>query len=639
MADRYSQVPEHNNIRCVQEDTVLPSKHHIKNQDKFWFNETIYDWQTSRCYKQPIQKDDLIYFELHRQDSYDCYFEIYNSSGIKIQDRVDADFVIYDSNSVYTKPDGTQIPLSVHKWKFRFSDLVDNSSVSLPVGVYVLRFVVEFFNADTLALEETRYWISEPLNVQEDHPDTVYIEYRNEVNKDDIIYKYDTSNPDAAYKGSIFIAPTFGMRVEGTITNPSYDAEDFDTREQDFDERILDRFAWQAHELIIGGAEGVPQYMIDKFNKFIGCDYVSCETYGRIVKASGSKVELQGEIAENPLYKASVKFRYYDRQDAFTDTRGSTFDIVTIDTYPCALKSINFTGKGMLIGAVLDNNTERGTLVTYLNGAFADANNLNGTFQVVDNVLQYVNASDENYTAGDNEVYTTYFTLSLQTTSANQKMAFWMLNTSCVWDVGETLSGASSAIFQKPITSSGSFVYPKYTYANTGTYTSRVFMRNATDEIYMLKNTTTNPYTCQVKNITGNLPSGLKVFGLEGADFSAISGGLDMSFLANCRTNIRSIILSNCGIDELNGNVFEGYPSIGIGGSSANWSQIAYLSIQYNQLDATEVADFIVKYYDFAPHIILSTINLIQTPTVTIIDATALADITDLQYAGHVVYY
>ena len=130
-----------------------------------------------------------------------------------------------------------------------------------------------------------------------------------------------------------------------------------------------------------------------------------------------------------------------------------------------------------------------------------------------------------------------------------------------------------------------------------------------------------------------------KISELSGDDAAAIAGGLDMSFLANCRTNIRSIILSNCGIDELNGNVFEDYPSIGIGGSSANWSQIAYLSIQYNQLDATEVADFIVKYYDFAPHIILSTINLIQTPTVTIIDATALADITYLQYAGHVVYY
>jgi hypothetical protein len=640
MADRYSQVPTYNNIQCVPEDVFLSAKYSLKNPDKYWFNEAIQSWQTERCYKQPIRLNDKQYFELHRQDANDCYFEIYNAEGIKIQDRVDADFVIYDTNSVYTKPDGTDVPLTIHKWHFRFSTLKDNDDEYLDEGVYILRFVVEFYN-ESNELEETRYWISEPLDVKEEHEDTILLEYYNDSNKEDVIFKYDIGSDTASYKGVDFYSPKYGLRVQGTVMNPDYDGHDFEMQDQEFENRQLDGFAWTTHELVVGGSKGVPKYMIDKFNKLIRCDYLVADGFGRVSRESGSKLELQSESVENPLYKARVKISHYDRQDVITDTRAALIDFVDLSGgYPCGIHEAGFAEAGfaqLIGGVVLNNDDDKFALISYLNSVIVDSKSLDGEFIDGDTKIQYQNGDSENYTRGISLVNTNYLEIEINAPVDGSVMYFWMLNSKSVLDTGKEIA-TEGMIFQQKITSSGSFVYP-HRYYDTGSYILRLFMDDTTEQLHMIKNTTLSAYTVNITNVTGNVPQGIVAFGIEGADFSGVSGGFNMNILARGRQNIANAYFINCGINALNGNVFVDYPSVGITGNSANWSQIVNLSIKYNQLDATETADFITYYYDWAGHYILSVIDLVQLPNLPIVDATALADIAQLQYAGHAVYY
>src|SRR5690606_9453717 len=124
---------------------------------------------------------DNIHFQVHRTDANDVTAFIYNCHREEVA-TIPASFIMYDTASVYYNPDGTEIPLVVHEFNFRFA------SLGLPDDTYYIYVPVEYFDGVTLV--ETKPWISEPLAVALNHDDTIYIEYSNYTNKQDVIFTY-----------------------------------------------------------------------------------------------------------------------------------------------------------------------------------------------------------------------------------------------------------------------------------------------------------------------------------------------------------------------------------------------------------------------------------------------------------------
>lgn len=611
-----SQVPKLNNIQMIPEDYPISPGAHSLPFDKQWFSEHIKQWQENEAFEQPVEMLDrqFLYIDLESGAQY-VRMSIYNCSRETEVVNVTPFYRLTDTGSSYMLADGSEVPMIPNVFTFAFADYVSDE------GTYFIRLECKFDETTT------RYWISEPIDVRGSHPDTVYIKAWNETNRQDVVFIYGNQPPE-----NYFISPKFGLRVKGAILDPEqYTSNNVEFKEQDYEQRNLNSTAWIVKKLLTG-AEGAPPYIQEKVNEYLSADVVYIDGR-RVVKNEGADWQVETN-AQYPMYENSIEIRDWDRRDSFTDKRGSLIELfaepVNFPTDKYAIYEITLiTPSGDRV-RIMENRpiyttTDRNNTITEMNTTRATRQGLTGLFSYSAGKWYYQNGLDENYSV-DSERLLILFGYSIYTVLTTTSNQTW----------GElTVNGGRGVIdwadgnVGRINTTGGAFIQTKL-YATANTYRIYIFHEDAIKQIF-INNT---GYTPKLINVGGNLPMMCEEFEVYRADFSAVVGGFNMIFLANCRRYIKRIRLFRSGIVDLNGNVFNQFPATGILGDSRNWRLINYLDINLNGLSRTEIEDFINYFYQDTTHLNTGYLNLQQSPAVTLTNTTTIGYVTNLRNAG-----
>lgn len=605
MTDFLNQIPLANNIAFRPSDIVLPAKYHKLHEDQEWFYDNIRTGQRKRRYAQKVQQSDKIYIETHRTDRTDVVLRIYNKSFQQQGSDISPDFIIYDSGSTYKKNDGTYVDLTVHKWQFRFSDY------TLDDGEYFLVIVYEHYIG--VVLQETRYRVSEPIDLREDHPDTILLEYFNNSNKDDIVYNYNVTG-SSDYSGGFFFKPRWGLRIEGDMRPDSmnYVEEEVLYREQQQQPRKAYSDTSRTLDLEIGKPKGfgVPPYLVDKLFHIFDHDEIYYEGR-RIEKIEGDSWDIEKDSDAYPFYSLSRTIQEYRKDDKITDVRGQKYTFfVEPASAPYYIYRQGFTiNPYVLVAYVVRalSTAERNALLSYLNTVIVDGMNMSGTFSYDSGVYYYQNAVGENFIPDNGTILTSYITQVYTTAGVNETAQFTIkgLNGGVDW-------GDSS---NNNFISAGTNADINHTYASAGTYNANVFaFKNQTFTSDLIING--SQFTGVLTNISDDAYSNLDNFLAVYADFSGLGSGLDLSFLANSAYSLKSLSLNACQLAAFDGSVFASFPKGSPVFGVDRWDKLTYISLYNNNLTKTEVEDFMNDFYVNTNHFTAGFLDFRQSSVI-----------------------
>ena len=624
-----SQIPKINNLQFVPESVTLGTGYNRLPNDKDWYKNNIRKWQFGRPYKQKLEQADKQYIYATREDTNDMYFQVYDCNGNLVDlpvaytdDKVVSDFQIYDSGASYVDQEGNETALTVHMWSFRFSDF------NLDDGTYYLRMVVEFY--DGMSLVETKYWISEPIDLRTSHPETRLLQCFDNSNRK-IIFNYNTQSP-TGWAGTP-VKPVFGYRLECDIVDYGVSSNDNIFVEQDYEDRNLKPTAWDTKVLQIGGEHGVPQYLTSKMNVALTCDNIRIDGR-RITKTDGAEWSFN-DTKTNTLYAGEIDVRDYSEEDAITDNRGQKILIYDEPSFPYFIVSAGLSFWGNFIqGEYIVDSSARTTLVSDLNTTYADLYDLNGTFTYESGGVYYECAAGETYSSVTSILRDTPLDIDITINNNNDEFEFTIINNVRDYKGGVVWGdGTNHNIFA--LASSGTSKQFSNEYASSGSYTVRIFGDPTAYGISMLRQN----HDAQIDDISGDLPASTVQFTMlcNSADFSGLGSGLDLSFIANAKTNISQLSIVDSGLDAFDGTVFADNPATGVTGNSTYWAQLNGISFYNNELTSGEVEAFIEDFYDFTPKAITGSIELRQDPAAPVTNTPATTYKTNLINAGWIV--
>lgn len=600
----YSQFPILNTIQMVPVGIEPTDKYHQVPPDKQWFSEHIRFDEQQVVYMQKIQLTQTVFLQLHREGNNDTELFIYDCTMQQVAEVGIANFIIYpaDSGSVYTREDGGTTALAVHTWVFSFSDY------DLEEGTYYLYCPVKFYQEDVVIAE--RPWISEPLDVKEEHIDTVLIEVNNLTNKQDIIWRYTGYG-----KGDFFPSVKMGLRVEGTIQDiVKYTSSDNYYKEQDYEQRNASSTPWVVKRLYAGGDAGIPPYLMEKVNAYMSCDVVRIDGR-RYEKDDGTEWQL-GESESYPMYYGELDIRDYNRQDSFTDSRGTITRVMGLGTYPYYVWGVydNVLGDYTFVNYDIRNDADRDAMV-------AEFNNLSSywgyspEFEIdaaEENVI-YTNQGGENFTFST-ILLTRYIDVNINAIVNGAQYALLLKRARCgiIW--GDNTS--ENAYIN--LTSGQTYLH---TYANSGSKPFRLYQQDSyCDFIGMYGGA-----QCVATSFTGELAVSLKEWMMQ---FNNL-GNISLTPFVTCISSIQRITFFYCGITQID-NIFAAHPQGGIFTPTYfNWSLLTYMSLRGNGLSSAEVTAYIGDVYNNLRKATVRQLETRQSPAAPL-NVPAIAQKADL---------
>lgn len=225
-------------VKFVRLNANYQPQHHFKQMDTDWFVNRIGKYSQQQPYFQKWQTNDSFNIQFI-VDGIASEVEILNCYGLKHSDV-----------TLSTVANGAVLyPRELRQ------GTVDCST--LTPGTYYLK--ATFGTGDG-----AKSFISEPLQVAVDWPDTVLIEYSNTTNHTDLVWK-------APYTGKI--------RVEGMIQSFRPTGRLSQYEDQPMDVVNLDNMPSRGYQLLIGNDFGVPDWMIDKLNRILPLDNVQIDGF------------------------------------------------------------------------------------------------------------------------------------------------------------------------------------------------------------------------------------------------------------------------------------------------------------------------------------------------------------------------
>lgn len=622
MATPIVKIPKINDIKFVPNELVLPPEYNRTIDDKVWLKNSIRRWQLDPKYQQKKELTDVqdIVIAAANDTFGFVTLEIYDDCGNVIADSIDPKFTLYTSGLKETTPTGTAIPLGLYYWNFTINDYVTNA------GIYYYAIRLEYV--------PDKIYISEPIYIRDEWPETSLIECRNLTNKgqDGIIFNFIPTIYDS-YIGTFF-SPTFRHRIEGDIVSYEFDSNDAQFTEQDWEERQMSSTAWKEYVLNIGGDIGVPMYLFDKLNAVFSCDYKAVNGT-RFEKSNGAKWQMDN--AEfYPMYNGDLSLRIYDKEDEITDRTGSTIIIFQEPTSdpvanPYYIYSLGFVGQTILAAEYIDNVSTINGLKSYVQNTVPVILNLQGVFSFTSGEWTYQNAYGEDYQPQDFKVFTQPIDIDISHTNA-QTMGIVIVN-DALNTIGGVVWGDGSWENYSRTGSAGALLLSK-SYTGTGNKTVRLYPQDSLFGVSILR----QHRTSTIQNITGMLPAGMNNFVVTcflNKDFTALpSGTFDLGLIANARYNLRQLNMLNAAFTALDTSVFGAYPAVGFSADSNNWKLLTGISFDQCKLTASEVADFILDFYDFTPLWSTGSIELRQNPVAPLVDAQAIIYKNNLILAG-----
>jgi len=258
-------LPYINSVKLVVGN--LNYNYNLKHLDDALFPYQIYDYQTQKNYFQKFQSSDTI------------YFQIASNFGSFSYDIIDCKNVVQQSGS---------------------SSIVTNTYYSLP-------FVCYEAGIDISGLDEGNYYIrvkvgfggaittliSEPFAVAEEHINTALFSYKNTTNIGGAIFQNNE---------------VFYFRCEAVLQDFQPQSIDTVFEDQNADLITLSSFQFRTWKMLIGAAQGVPDWIIDRLSKIFGLNTVLIDGK-QFIKQQGSKFEVAGSDRLVPLRGWSVELR------------------------------------------------------------------------------------------------------------------------------------------------------------------------------------------------------------------------------------------------------------------------------------------------------------------------------------------
>ena len=270
-----------NSIRLYKQNNAIAPIYTIKPFDLASYDQHTLSTQLAYPYQQKAKFGDQQTIMLHTQyeegaGAFKPYLEIINSSG-DVVFTITTDPLYYkgqviNENFTYTAPASTTTyPLKSDLFAFKFGQLFDN--ISANTGVYYIRVT------NTHSSLPYEIWISEPIFLYDDYPNTILIEANNNSNKDYwIINGWDND-----------YIPTSSIRVEGNYKSLVNNAYIKQYRKQNFLLNQTTSYNWRQFELHLGDtSEGIPEYMLDSITNILLMDNLKIENKYFVLKKDGN---------------------------------------------------------------------------------------------------------------------------------------------------------------------------------------------------------------------------------------------------------------------------------------------------------------------------------------------------------------
>lgn len=245
-----------NPIQVFNRNFVPLPQYQSKHMDDYPFKDTVREWQQPSDYLTRWLKDDPIRIQ-YTSNFEPITYKIYrcedgaeilsNSFATKQQDFFNPDFYI------------RQVEIGLTAFAY---------------GFYELRII-----ANTLILGKEYFEVCAEL------PDTLLLEYSHYEQKGGI--KFDVP-----------FAPC--LRLPASIPYKKTPSKSSVYEDQSYNETIIKSVPYRIHEFILGGATGVPPWLIDKVARIFGCSDLRID--GRYYTKAGEGAEFEAnQIQDYPL--------------------------------------------------------------------------------------------------------------------------------------------------------------------------------------------------------------------------------------------------------------------------------------------------------------------------------------------------
>lgn len=278
-------------VKFVPLDNVLPAQYHTKHMDGWWFSEQIAQYVETAKYYQKWQTNDVI--ELQCQT---------NGLGPVSAMLIDCHGNTKATISLTQKTDTAVVaPMALFEGSVPLTGLDD--------GLYYI--VWSAGSGEAIAK-----FISEPLHIKADWPNTILFEYSNRINKQSVIFT-------TGYSPSI--------RVEAAWTLQDFDPESkFSVYEnQPADLEMINGIPYRVHNLFLGDNQGLPPWVLDKLNRILL--FTTCKADGlEITRNQDAKFE-KINIPGWPMSYYNIKVREKNNRDgSYLDVDGNLDKNITV---------------------------------------------------------------------------------------------------------------------------------------------------------------------------------------------------------------------------------------------------------------------------------------------------------------------
>ena len=593
---------------------VLPTNEfHTRHFLSDWWIDTIYDWQKYNRFGgvKPSQfyvlkqLDDIVTIQFNVPTTgiasfnlkmLDCDGTLYTISASTYMTQAIVAGNVYDG-----------IPLKTIQYKFRPSDIsgVDD-------GIYYFLITID----DGVV----KQYISEPTDIRQTHEKTILINYTNSINDYDVVYSLN---------------PSFSVRLDATLSEPSNEFNPTTFRNQKGDLRQVRARNWRKYILTIGAEEGTNGIIVDKITNILKSDSIFIDGK-KMLLSEGAEIEVTPFSENYPLSTIKLELEEYVNSDSSVIGDTSSVYIMDVNDFPYAIYGFEMEDDlgtyDMLASFSASNNiaeahdgTMQASIISQLNVDVA-ALGKTGTFSISSGALYYVRGDGETMSRRTFLKSNTCLEIDFTSVTAQRTIECLLFQTGAsvlsVWKDSFT-----KVIEIQPTLTIGDATETKMVGSND-TFRAYLYTDNTATRVHVRSDATYKIITA----LNGNMSNRLQEFRLFGATMSS----LDLSFLFNSGDELRTL---NCQFTTIDSVETSGFA---VPSGSQRWRYFNFLYLLNNSLDSTALDDLLNKYqleilytwYGLYP---VGVIDLrSQTPPATRTSASDLA-VTNLTATGYTI--
>lgn len=226
--DNLLLVPKGNSIKFYKTNPMSLANYLSRRFDDYPYKDTLNVWEDKPCYCQKIMKVDTTNFQFTsnydpiRIDVVDSFGRSYYNviATKRLQNKYMPGWFCYECNIIWA---------------------------GFTSGIYFVKIT-----AGGIPVE-----ISEPLDVQTIHPNTMYLQANHSHYKSDIIFETGI---------------VMNLRIEAVLGRLQPGSDDIIFSDQKYNSTLIDSQTYNSWPLSLGGSRGIPDYMVDKINIMMSWD-------------------------------------------------------------------------------------------------------------------------------------------------------------------------------------------------------------------------------------------------------------------------------------------------------------------------------------------------------------------------------